>query len=62
MSDKEEKISIGGHSPAIMVGGMRVSKPNHPVSLTEEKSNKKLSKQPREFLETNRYSIPYGKR
>lgn len=54
MSDREEKINIPGHSPAMLVGGMRVSKPYHPVSLTEEKSTRKLPIPPREFVETNK--------
>lgn len=61
MSDIEEKISIPGRSPAKMVGGMRVSNLNHPVSLAEENSKKKSPRKPREYLETNRYSISFRK-
>ena len=49
-----EKTGIPGHSPAMIVGGMRVSKPHHPVSLTDEKSHEKHLQKPKEFLETNR--------
>ena len=43
MSEKE-KMVIPGHSPATIVGGMRVGKPHHPVGLTEEKAHEKHPK------------------
>ncbi|CAF0796410.1 unnamed protein product [Brachionus calyciflorus] len=57
----EENINIPGHSPAMVVGGMRVSKPYHPVSLTEEKSHEKRLKPNIEFVEHNSREIVYVK-
>jgi hypothetical protein len=53
MSEKE-KMMIPGHSPAAFVGGMRVGKSHHPVSLAEIKSHEKGPRHVKENVETNK--------